>query len=482
MNGTNNSNSTNGSELNSLHLVNLSNVNYEDIHQDIINYLTAREEITEILPTSLINTLIACQASITAGLSSAVQVATQEVFLDTAYNSVSILANAINLGAFIKRKDPANIKVKIINTSEETITVPRFSAFSLEGTKIFNRDAFELPPDATIELTFYEGEEVTEEFIATGEDYETFFLSKTLNFQISTEDIYAIETHQTETIIYECTKEALYTTGSNSSQYMQQKTLPTGSVILKTGNGTYGKKPTEGSKIEVHYIKTQGSAVTLAVEEGTKITSTINGLLITTESALQNGGDEMSVEFYQNYASSIASSAVTGGCVTLEQLTQYALQFSGIADCKLLGQRDTFPDNLRYLNVIQATILTHKGIITDEEWAEFVEYMKQKTTFEFVRVDPIGINIDIEISVVVSKSINADLVKTQIENAFKQYFELKIGSIGKCFYISDIGKILRTVLGVNELVRFSVILPVMDKIITSTQYLKINRLSVSVSK
>ena len=55
-----------------------------------------------------------------------------------------------------------------------------------------------------------------------------------------------------------------------------------------------------------------------------------------------------------------------------------------------------------------------------------------------------------------------------------------MGYIGKNFYISDVGKILRTVLGSEELKRYNIIFPTESTSIKSTQYLHLRNLIVNL--
>ena len=82
---------------------------------------------------------------------------------------------------------------------------------------------------------------------------------------ISKDDIFV----ESENTIYNCIKEPLYTTGPNIVPEVQQITMPHGSVLLKFGNGVFGRIPTFHSEILVHYIQTSREDGNKIIEENT---------------------------------------------------------------------------------------------------------------------------------------------------------------------------------------------------------------------
>lgn len=454
-------------------------VTYEDCFQRIYEYLQNKEGVRNVLATSVITTLMSIISSISAGLSSGILTAEQEAFLQTANNRENVLAKcALDFGLFLSRKNPAQISVQIQNSSVNPVVIPKFSSFTVDKIKLFNRDKLIIPAASVINVTLYEGEKMEESFTVTGA-YDTFFLSKTNNFNISTEDIYAQDLKTEE--IYTCIQEPLFTTGSNAEPAVQQVTLPDGSVMIKLGNDIYGKLPSTGSTLKIYYIKTNGKSGNESLKENTKIIYAANtDLIILSKSSLILGEDELSTEYYRNFAPGMKSSLVIGGAVTLDQLKPLALSFRDVIDCQLLGQRSTFPTDLRYLNVVQASVLTSNGLLPDTDWDEFVSHMRQRTTFEFSKVDPTSVDINLTLEVFVSEELRSADTVTKIKSAFAEYFTPRLNYIGMSFYLSDVGKILRTVLGSEELQRYNVIFPKENRTIQKTQYLVLRNITVTL--
>ena len=459
---------------------NSSILSYEDMFSLLHTFYTNRKKITEVLGTESVSILMRIIAAVQAGEQMNIISATQESTLATATKDETIKAKtALDFGVFLQRKTPAAINVEIQNLSLNSIKIPKFSSFTINKTKLFNRDEIVAIPAETLTTTLYEGERVEESFVFSGANYETLFLTKVKDYSISTDDIYVEVTDNLSTDIYKCIKEPLFVTGSNNVKAVQQITTQTGEVMIEFGDGVYGKKPSQGSLVKVVYIKTKGSNGNIVVTENSKIEYQNDlDISIKNTSSLLNGADELSAEYYRHFAPALRSSTVIGGAIDYNQLKAWALSFRNVVDCQLLGQRDTFPNNLRYLNVIQASVLTTSGILKPQEWDQFVVHMKKRSNMEFSRVDPEGIDIDINIEVYISADIYSETTRNKITSAFQEYFTPKINYIGQNFYISDVGKILRTVLGSEELKRYNVIFPTENTSIKATQYLKLRNFTL----
>lgn len=454
---------------------------FEQVKQKLITYLQTQDSWKNTLTSSTGTALINIGAFLAAGTLLSIETATQETFPDTARSGRSILNIARSLwGNHLKRKVCASVVVNLTNTNTSSVTIPKYSQFIINGYDCFNRSAINLPASSTVSVTLYQGTVTSETFTSAGIVNERFYIGSASNaFGISDDDLYCIVNGSEE---YTKTTDGLFEAGPIALAEFYENSLPTGEVEIILGDGSYGKLPTTGSTLQFVYVNTLGAKANgLIVVSDVVIYSSDASITGSVTEASTAGANELPAEFYKLHGTSLRSAKVRGGGVTRSQLKAIALTYPGVIDCNILGQAETYPNDKAYMNVM-TTIILANPLFTAPQFAAFAAYMKDRViaNLEFLQVNPTAVNRTIDVSLYCTSKADPNSIKLSVQTALQNLQALRLGSLGRSFYISDIEKVIRDAVGDPTLLDyFTLASPTTDTIINKNEY--VNFTSVTVN-
>jgi hypothetical protein len=225
--------------------------------------------------------------------------ATNELFLDSAQLNDSVYKIANMLNYLPSRKKAASITVAVTNSSGASILIPKYSAFTMGTVVLTAMENFTVPV-GTSNITLYEGTWTTKEFISDGTDFQRYELTD--KNSIDNDFFYVFvypydegtSSYTVDTTIWTLINKNTFTVGGKN-YYLEQLDK----FWVKFDNGTICQKPELTDKVIVSYLKTSGD--TYNGNTGTiTLTSSFTGSTSLAFSAgtnaLINGVDEEAIE------------------------------------------------------------------------------------------------------------------------------------------------------------------------------------------
>lgn len=417
-------------------VVSLSNiqVDYEQLRAQLIAELEKNPAWTDLVPAGVGTALTEFFAAIGAYEQYGIERALQETMLDTARQDKSIFVIARMLGVHIQRKQPASVKVRLTLDSSEVFSGLAYTRFLINGRQFFNRDPFYIDPaqSNSTDITLFEGEIVREEMLAEGGSFQRYTLGNSDN-TISDLDLFCtingLDSYSKSIL-------GLWKFKENEASFYEN-TLPDGNVEILFGNSIYGKVPPQNSSILFTYVRTNGAGGNRA-QSGEELTAPdyplIKGVTI---SSITGGQDEKDAEFYRIFAPHLYSSKER--MVTRDDYRAVSATYAGVVDAAFLGQAEIAPYDVRWMNMIQYTLLTDPPF-SGIQHEEFVKWVNQKGIFQtrLIRRDPVKTELDVSLEVYCKERSNLADVKGKVEQAIKRFFAPRAGSLGYSIYLSDI--------------------------------------------
>ena len=465
--------------MTSLTLSNID-IDFEQIKQDLITYLSTQDSWKNTLTSATGSILLDIIGYLATSDKFAIQSALLEAFPDTARSDKSILAIARSFwNNHLIRKVPANVVCTLTNMSNNNITIPVYSQFSISGLDFFNRGPISLNGMTNLSVTLYQGTIQTSTQIFSGLPNQRLYLGDSADpFVISDQDIYAVVNGITT---FTKTTVGIFETGPNAVPVFYENSLPTGEVEIIFGDGLYGALPNTGDSIVFTYANTLGLAGNgqVSISDQVIYNSNTNITGITT-TASTGGGNELPASYYQVNGPSLRTAAVRGGGVTRAEYVAIALGYPGVIDCKLLGQAETFPGNKNYMNVLTAIILANP-LFSPTQFASFVTYMQSKTIdgLQYIQQDPTPVNSTIVANIYCTAKASPETVQNQVQVALSTLQVLKTGDLGYSYYISDLVDLITTAGGATNIDYIQITSPSTDLVITSTQYVVFTSITIN---
>lgn len=447
---------------------------FEQIVEQLQSELLKKDAWKDILTAGTGETLLEFIGMVGYSNQLSIQRSLQETHLDTARLESSIIEISRRLGVHINRNTPASVTVDLVNAdSSVIITIPEYTQFSVEGLNFFNRDqiVFNIGENAKT-VTLYQGEVIElDPLISSGDDFQIYEIGSN-DFKISDLDIKVVINN----VEWTKTTNGLWQYTANEKVFYEN-TLSSGNVEIRFGNNVFGASPSIGSEIYITFVNTDGSNANLAESGMSASVSDFPDITGTTTSIIANGQNARDKEFYRIMAPFIFSAR--DRAVTRDDYVAAALEYPGVIDVSFKGQAEIDPSDKEKMNLIEATILSNP-VFTTTQYNAFVDFMNKKSIYLAVydRVDPTAVNIDVTATVYVALSASLGDEKTKIEKAIREFFTLKIGSLGFSIYKSDIYEVIENSSpNVQYIVLSS---PAADTAITKIQYANLNNLSITV--
>ena len=400
--------------------------------------------------------------------------AVNETTFDNAHLPESIYTNSRFLGIRISRRTPAYCQVVLQNNdlNTEFIEIPEFTQFIINNKKYFNREriVFNL---STIqqEAYLYQGEIKTATFTSDGSTYQTYELEEKDPWSISDVDIIC----DIDGIRYTRSTDPVFQFTSSDTKFFENS-LPNGNVECKFGNGVYGLIPQANSEIVFTYAVTEGSNGNNTLTNLDVKCPDFTSIVGETITNAIDGGDEEDLLFYKELGPE--SGASNGRGITREDFKPLVIKYPGVIDCQVYGQAEIAPNDKKWMNVIGLMLLTDSSF-NSQSFKGLVKYLKGKSIygFQFKWYKPEKVNVEINVKLYLHTNANLTVCRDQVVSALEKLTELKIGSLGRSLYGSDIeNTILSTI--PNDIDYIDKTIPLINYVINKNQYINITAINV----
>ena len=314
-------------------LVNFSNLNFDQIKTSIVDYLRANTNFTDYdFEGSNLSTIIDTLAYNTYITSYNANMATNEVFIDSATLRENVVSLARNIG-YVPRSKKSSVArisftVNVSNTTAVAITLKAGEVVASRSTGVnsMKNFTFSIPNDITVpvnsagfadffNIDVYEGTYVTQTFtVDTANTQQKFILP---NSGIDT-DLLSVVVRDTKdstvTRKFELFDSLFDVTASTRAYFIQE--IEQERYELLFGDGIFGVALENENYVEASYIITSGSLANninqfsfignLRATNGDAVSSGVS--IITTEASSGGGKSIESVESIKKYAPQIYAS------------------------------------------------------------------------------------------------------------------------------------------------------------------------------
>lgn len=398
----------------------------EQLEATLENYSAWRD----LLPTGTGRTLTDWIASIGANDQYAIEHAFREGFRTARLDS-SIIAQAILLGVRLSRKRSCSAQVILSKKTSGILTLPAFTQFTGNNSVLFNREAITLTDLTPITVELFEGRVFKKELTGEGTPYQ-LFVTEEADFTVSDTDVSVtlnnVELSKTTRGLWRYDNQAGY----------QDTTTPTGQLLLTFGGDNYGSMPETSDTLVIRYVTTRGSLGQNAALAGENVSCTlfreVTGVATT---GLSGGGDEKQTVFYRKLGPQLF--AAREGATTEDEYNAVAASYPGVIDAKVLGQRNIAPADVRWMNMVQVSLLTETPF-TGPQWDAFDAWFRSRSMYpvRLYRKDPVPVVVNVSAKVFCQGRADLSLVKSTIEGQIRKLFDPRPGYIDSNIYLSDI--------------------------------------------
>ncbi|SRR6266481_923934 len=412
---------------------------FEDIASQLISDLsTPTSTWADKLTVDPAQSLIQIVAGVGAASQLSIIRALQESMGDTAQLPSSRYIIARMFSIHIQRKISANTVVTLTNKDiTQFVFIPAYSQFNVDNDFYFNRTAITFNVGvATQIVTLYQGTITTQDFISDGTPFQSFIFGLQ-DFSTSDIDLFCIVNG---TMTFNSITNGIWNYGPND-QIFYENSYPSGEVEVRFGNNIYGKIPPINSTLVFTYALVSG--VQGNVSTTGRIVSIITQPLISgvTTTPCVGGLEQKDSSFYSIVGPTIF--AANQRAVTRTDYVAQALQYPGVIDAIFRGQADIAPNDIRFMNIVYATILTNP-LFTDIQFQAFITYLKNLATYQvFIeRADPSPVPVTVSATISCKLQSNLASIMTTVLSNLNAFFTLKVGSLGFSIYRSDLHDII----------------------------------------
>ena len=415
----------------------------------------------------------------------------QESMLDFAQLPSSIYTITRMLGVNITQKQPASCTANLTLPSNftESIIIPAYTQTNIAGLPFFNRDQIIFPVGTTTQsVTLYQGTVQNTTFLSSGLPSQSFSL-QSLDFNISAQDIVVTINNTVWSSTYTT---PFFSTGlweyTSTSQVYFQSTDSAGNTLLIFGNGNFGAIPPVNAPINVIYVTTLGSVANINNSTASfsfNVTYTLNSqsndvqITGSVTSPNINGSDERQPSEYSIISPGTFSAKYRPS--TLSDYNVFALNYPGVIDAKFQNQQSFQPNNLGYMMVLQATLLT-STTWTQTDYENFISWITIYGGANMVYITQAAtpVTVNISANIYCSDQIPLNSIQTQIQSALSSLFTPVAGYIGYSIYLSDINTAIinSTQSGVIQFIQY--LPPTTDNIISPFQYLVLGTVELNM--
>lgn len=453
---------------------------FESIMLRLVQELQGDKTWYDLVPSGTGTTLLRNISAGFAALLHANERALQEAMLGAAFSPNSIMMATRMLGVNPRRRVPARVSVRLTRQDTgDTLTIPRFSEFSINNLPFFNREPIIFTPfDVNLVVTLLQGQILSMEAVAEGSPYERIEIG-TESGLISQEDVYVSVNNEewgTNTI-------GPYNFGADEKT-VYVATLPNSNVEIQFGDNRYGAMAPAEAAVKITWAETEGEVQNLTASGlGVQYTNAPSGVVVSgiTTSPVYGGGEALGPDFYKLHAPHIRAANKRG--VRRSDYRAIAMEYPGVADALFRGQAELNPSKRSWMNVYGITILTKSGTPwSDLEWTAFTEYMNKSVAdrLEWIRFDPEPVEIEIAGKVYCRPNADLEKIKQLLKQDLTKAYEPRPNALGYNIYYSDIAKKLEGGDDYKHFIEYATdIWPAIDNVLDSkTKFIRVTALNI----
>jgi hypothetical protein len=424
---------------------------HNQIAQKLVAILSTKDSWKDILTTATGQHIIEMIAAVGAFSQYNIESTLQELFLDTAKLDSSIYAITRMLGVRIGRKSPATCRVTLNRpTALVYYTIPAYSKFVTPKGFLFNRTDLAFPIGVTtIEADLYEGEVRQKTLVGGIDDSGLTSGPKNTDFQtyISAEGGFTVADRDVlvtvDNVNIPVVTEGLWHY-KNSVPAVQDATTSDGYLQLIFGNRAFGTKPATGSSIKITYAVTKGEEGNDADFAGTAITydadpNVVTGTAkVTSDGNLYGGAQELGADSYRELSPLLYASG--DRAVTQTDYEALVRTYSSrIKDAKCLGQRDLAPYDVKYMNLVQVTVVADP-VFNNSDYIGLFAFLRKKAMYStvFFRKDAIPVTVNVEADVFCRNTVDLTAAQNAITQNLNDFLRARPNILGFDVFRSDI--------------------------------------------
>lgn len=416
-----------------------TNLDFGDLRTQIKDYLRANSNFTDFdFEGSNFSTLIDILAYNSYLTAYNTNMAVNEVFLDSASLRENVVSLARNIGYLprSKRSSKAKVTFSVDMSQTNARTVKIFAGQVALGAVTNGNYIFSIPEDITTpvdsngkalfsNLEIYEGVYLTSTFIVNSDQTNQKFILPNTNIDTSTIRVKVIDEVEEVYTAYN----NILNINSNSRIFLIQEIADEKYEIL-FGDNILGKRPNNGSRVEVSYIVTNGSSGNGASNFTFSGRLTDNNLfdvtsgisLLVTESPSQNGDEIESIDSIKYLAPRIYASqfrAVTSN--DYKGLIPYI--YPNVDSVTAYGGEELDPPE--YGKVFISIKPRNGTFLSEITKQDIIRNLKQYSIAgirpEIIDLSYLYVEIDSTIYYNVNASTRPELVRTKVLNTLTTY-------------------------------------------------------------
>lgn len=403
---------------------------FVSIREQLEATLGSYEAWRDTLPTGTGRALTDWISAVGANDQYAIEHAYRESFRTARLDS-SIFAQAILLGVRLVRKRPCYTKVTLRKVTSGIITIPAYTQFNSNNSTLFNRTAITLTDQTPVQVLLYEGIPYKRDVTGDATAYQ-MFVSEEDRFVISESDVQVTLNDQ----VLPRTTRGLWKLADQDG--FSDSTTPTGQLLVTFGGEGYGSMPKTNDRITITLVVTKGAFGQNASFTGANIVcNDFREVTGVADSGLTGGADEKDATFYRKVGPQLA--AAKDGATTEEEYSAVAASYGGVIDAKVLGQRNVAPADVRWMNLVQVSLLTQRPW-SGADWDAFEAWFRKRSMYpvRLYRKDPVAVVADVRVRVYFQGRADLQLGKANVEANLRKLFEPRAGIIDNNVYPSDI--------------------------------------------
>jgi hypothetical protein len=437
---------------------------FDLLYNELVKKLETKQTWIDLLPTSVGTTIADLFAGSHISNQLYLDIAFRESFLPLAVRDSSIFSGTRMLGVNISRKTPAGFTAELSNYDTTTKYIVPYSTFDVGGRKFFNRSQYVIPPGGTLSnVNLFSGTVVEKTFNLESETQLALkeFLLGAPGFTVSDPDIlvYTENVNTGVQYVWEKTDKAIFEHAGDDRVYFSATTKD-GDVSLFFGDGTYGYVLTSDEELKVRYVSTDGANGNTGLPGiGVKYVADnkVRGESIT---SIAGGANEKSALYYKRFAGNM--SRTKRRSISGADIRGTIMNYPGVADVAVLGQRDIAPDDLRWMNTVRICILPEEADTfgganpnpNSAQWSAFEQWILPQLhkAYPIQRWNPEKLFVSVKLKIAILPSAKDSEIRIVAMEEILKLFQKRPGVLGRRLSKSDIISALDRIDGVDYVV------------------------------
>ncbi len=382
-------------------------------------------------------TLMRWIASVGAFGQGSIARALQESYLDTARSPSGVFRSVRRQGARLIRARPGTVTATVTRTDglATPLTIPAMTQWTVGGQNYYNSGtSVTLPASgASVSVTLSQGTVASAVYSSAGTPYQCYVLGTSGAWNVGDSDVYMVDSlGQAWTAV---TTGGLWQQSGNSAFF--ESTQVDGTSQCQFGDGNYGLIPPVGPLVFTYATLATYAQTVAGPAIGSTGTATGYAVTLVTTSVAAPNQDPPAPEFYKNVGPGQASN--NGRAVNRDDHRAMALAYPGVVDALFRGQAELNPSDLRYMNVLAATLLT-TAPWNQNQWLAFKTYMNTvgMASCVFIQSNPTPVTVNVNLNVAVNQPGCVPVVTQLATQVVQNFFAPSNTSLGGSLEPSDL--------------------------------------------